>query len=156
MVGWRESSVCFRRPKKGLSILLIQNSEVTWIWNPEAAPFSLSWSFHCLCPFSHAALPAICHSYRWLDKDKERESAARCVFPRGLMSALDQKSWEATLALGWGEGVQGPFRQASEGGLPSHPSHSISYKTETCAQGSASPLLASSVSLLWFFFYFFI
>lgn len=107
--------------------------------------------FTASAPFyTQPSLAAICHSYRWLDKDKERESAAHCVFPRELMSALDQKSREATLAFGWGEGGWEPFGQASEDGMPSHPSHSISCKTETCAQGSAFLLLASSVSLLCF------
>lgn len=61
--------------------------------------FTASAPFH-----KQPSLAAICHSYRWLDKDKERESAAHCVFLGRLMSALDQKSWEAALALEWGEG----------------------------------------------------
>lgn len=100
--------------------------------------FTASAPFH-VQPF----LAAICQSYRWLNKDKERESAARCVFLWGLMSALDQKSWKATLALWWGEGAQRPFGQASEDRLPSHPSHSISHKTETCVQ--EVPLLCLSL-----------
>lgn len=61
--------------------------------------FTASAPFH-----KQPSLAAICHSYRWLDRNKERESAAHCVFLRRLMSALDQKSREAALALEWGEG----------------------------------------------------
>lgn len=53
------------------------------------------------------------------------------------MSALDQKSREATLAFGRGVGAHElPPGQASEDPLSSHPSYSISYKTKTCSRGT--------------------
>lgn len=153
IVGWRESSVCVQRPKKGLSTSLIQNSEVTWIWNPQAAPFSLPWSFTASAPFHYSLpwSPSVTVTDDWTRI--RRESATRCVFPWRLMSALDQKSQEATLALGGGEGAWGPFTQAPEDRLSSHPSHPISYQTETCVQGGVSLLLASPISLLWFYLF---
>lgn len=133
MVGWRESSACVGDQRTTCPSRLCRTQK----W-PEFETLRQLLPL-CLVLFTASApfhmqpsLAAICHSYRWLDKDKKKESAARFVFPWGLMSALDQKSREATLALGWGEGSWRPFGQASEDRLPSHPSHSINCKTEMC------------------------
>ena len=106
--------------------------------------------FTCSPPW----LPSVTVTDDWTSI--RRESQPPIVSPRReLMSALDQKSREATLPFGWGEGEWGPWGQASEDGMPSHPSHSISCKTETCTRKCLSSACLFSFSSL-FFVYFFI
>lgn len=153
IMGWRESSTCVGRPKKDYPFCLFRTQKwpesetLRQLLSPCLGLFTASAPFH-MQPF----LAAICHSYRWLNKDKERESATRCIFPPGLMSTLDQKSWKVTLALGRGKGAQKPFGQASEDRLPFHPYNFISHKTETCLL--EVPLLCLLLCFLFFGGYF--